>query len=82
MNSPRDLLLTLFDEKFTGRVVIPHDVQYLGMTAQDLCRLNQCRIVHFMFHDRVSFGGSLIAVGSQLLVHSNTPVGWLAEFTS
>jgi hypothetical protein len=33
---------------------LPHDVQYLGMTAQDLCRLDQCRIVHFMFHDRVT----------------------------
>jgi hypothetical protein len=51
---------------------LPHDVQFLGMTAQDLCRLNQCRIVHFMFHDRVSFGGAIIAVGSLYL--------WLAEF--
>ena len=51
---------------------LPHDVQYLGMTAQDLCRLDQCRIVHFMFHDRVSFGGALIAVGSLYL--------WLVEF--
>jgi hypothetical protein len=51
---------------------LPHDVQYLGMTAQDLCRLDQCRIVHFMFHDRVSFGGALIAVGSLYL--------WLTEF--
>src|SRR5947209_5614476 len=39
---------------------LPHDVQYLGMTAKDLCGLDQCRIVHFMFHDRVSFGGALI----------------------
>jgi hypothetical protein len=51
---------------------LPHDVQYLGMTAQDLCHLHQCRIVHFMFHDRVSFGGALIAVGSLYL--------WLTEF--
>jgi hypothetical protein len=51
---------------------LPHDVQFLGMTARDLCRLDQCRIVHFMFHDRVSFGGALIAVGSLYL--------WLAEF--
>jgi hypothetical protein len=51
---------------------LPHDVLYLGMTAQDLCRLDQCRIVHFMFHDRVSFGGALIAVGSLYL--------WLNEF--
>jgi hypothetical protein len=51
---------------------LPHDVQYLGMTAQDLCRLDQCRIVHFMFHDRVSFGGALIAVGALYM--------WLTEF--
>jgi hypothetical protein len=51
---------------------LPHDVEYLGMTAHDLCHLDQCRIVHFMFHDRVSFGGSIIAVGSLYL--------WLAEF--
>jgi hypothetical protein len=51
---------------------LPQDVQYLGMTAHDLCQLDQCRIVHFMFHDRVSFGGSIIAVGSLYL--------WLAEF--
>lgn len=51
---------------------LPHDVQYLGMTAQDLCRLDECRIVHFMFHDRVSFGGALIAIGSLYM--------WLVEF--
>jgi hypothetical protein len=51
---------------------LPHDVDYLGMTAKDLCRLDQCRIVHFMFHDRVSFGGSLISIGSLYL--------WLTEF--
>ncbi|MCE9531094.1 MAG: hypothetical protein K8T89_08215 [Planctomycetes bacterium] len=36
---------------------------FLGMTAQDLCARHECRIVHFMIHDRVSFGGSLIAIG-------------------
>ena len=51
---------------------LPQDVQYLGMTANDLCRLDQCRVVHFMFHDRVSFGGAIIAVGFLYL--------WLAEF--
>jgi hypothetical protein len=51
---------------------LPHDVQFLGMTARDLCGLNQCRIVHFMFHDRVSFGGALVAVGALYL--------WLTEF--
>ena len=43
---------------------LPHDEDFLGMTAQQLCSMNGCRIVHFMFHDRVSFGGALIAVGT------------------
>jgi MFS family permease len=46
----------------TGKL-LPHDEQFLGMTAQNLCAMHECRIVHFMIHDRVSFGGSLIAIG-------------------
>jgi len=42
---------------------LPHDIAFLGMTAQDLCALHECRIVHFMIHDRVAFGGALIAIG-------------------
>jgi hypothetical protein len=44
--------------------LLPHDVRFLGMTAPELCGLHGCRIVHFMVHDRISFGGSLIATGS------------------
>src|SRR5262245_60400438 len=51
---------------------LPHDVQFLGMTAEELCTIRECRIVHFMLHDRVSFGGAIIAVGTLYL--------WLAEF--
>lgn len=51
---------------------LPHDVHYLGMTADELCRIADCRIVYFMFHDRVAFGGALIAIGALYL--------WLAEF--
>lgn len=51
---------------------LPHDVEYLGMFPEELCAINECRIVHFMFHDRVSFGGAIIAVGMLYL--------WLAEF--
>lgn len=42
---------------------LPHDVAFLGMQPNDLCALHQCRIVHFIFHDRVSFGGTLVAIG-------------------
>ena len=49
---------------------LPHDEHFLDMTAAELCSVHGCRIVHFMIHDRVSFGGSIIAIG--LLYH------WLA----
>lgn len=51
---------------------LPHDVKFLGMTAEQLCGIQSCRIVYFMFHDRVAFGGALISVGSLYM--------WLAEF--
>jgi hypothetical protein len=51
---------------------LPHDVAFLEMAPQELCRINECRIVHFMIHDRVSFGGSLIAIGMLY--------AWLATF--
>jgi hypothetical protein len=54
------------------RHFLPHDVAFLGMTPEQLCAINECRIVHFMIHDRVSFAGSLIAIGTLYL--------WLAEF--
>ena len=44
------------------REFLPHDVAFLGMTAADLCAIAACRVVGFMFHDRVAFGGTLIAV--------------------
>lgn len=51
---------------------LPHDVAFLGMTPEELCRVNECRIVHFMIHDRIAFGGALIALGTLYL--------WLVEF--
>jgi hypothetical protein len=42
---------------------LPHDEQFFGMNASDLCTLHGCRVVHFMVHDRVSFGGALVAIG-------------------
>jgi len=54
------------------REFLPQDVTFLGMTAKDLCAIADCRIVRFMFHDRVAFGGTLIAVATLYL--------WLALF--
>jgi hypothetical protein len=51
---------------------LPHDVAFLGMQPAELCGLHGCRIVHFIFHDRTSFGGTLIAIGVLYL--------WLLEF--
>ena len=51
---------------------LPHDTAYLGMTAQQLCALHGCRILHFMIHDRISFGGVLIGIGVMYL--------WLCVF--
>jgi dihydroorotate dehydrogenase len=43
--------------------LLPYDTAYLQMTMTELCDRNACRIVHFMAHDRVSFGGSIISIG-------------------
>src|SRR5258708_23237061 len=51
---------------------LPHDTAYLGMDAGQLCKFYGCRVVHFMMHDRVSFGGLLLPIGVMYL--------WLAEF--
>ena len=51
---------------------LPHDERYLGLTAEQLCAHDGCRIVHFMRHNRASFGGALVALGLLYL--------WLAEF--
>ena len=52
---------------------LPHDVEYLHMTCSGLVlRYDQCKVVHFMFHDRVSFGGAIMGIGIMYL--------WLAEF--
>ncbi len=47
---------------FGGRF-LPHDERFLGMTAAELCSLHGCRIVHFMLHDRIAFGGALVVIG-------------------
>ena len=45
------------------RQFLPHDVRFLGLTAEQLCAVHGCRIVHFMIHDRIAFGGTLVAIG-------------------
>jgi hypothetical protein len=67
---------------------LPHDIQFLGMTARELCDLNACRIVHFMIHDRVSFGGTLVALSILYLwlihypLRARQPWAWWALLVS
>ncbi|MBI3942423.1 MAG: hypothetical protein HY326_05365 [Chloroflexi bacterium] len=51
---------------------LPQDAQFLGMTADQLCGIDNCRVLAFMIHDRVAFGGALIGIGLLYM--------WLAEF--
>ena len=43
---------------------LPHDVYALGFDARQLASAASPRVVNFMFHDRVAFGGTLLAIGS------------------
>src|SRR5215471_9209365 len=52
--------------------LLPHDMQALGMDATTLGRHSTPNLVKFMFHDRVAFGGTLIAIGAAYL--------WMIEF--
>src|SRR5579872_7376980 len=42
---------------------LPQDVHALGFDARQLAAAANIRVVHFMFHDRVAFGGTMLAVG-------------------
>jgi hypothetical protein len=42
---------------------LPQDVHALGFDARQLAAASNIRVVHFMFHDRVAFGGTMLAVG-------------------
>lgn len=58
-------------QSLTGHL-LPHDSQALGMDAASLSRMGNHRLLMFMFHDRVAFGGTLLAIGSAYW--------WLSEF--
>ncbi|HEX3598986.1 MAG TPA: hypothetical protein VHU84_02515, partial [Lacipirellulaceae bacterium] len=51
---------------------LPHDIAFLGMDSGELRAIADGRLVYFMMHDRVSFGGAILGVGTLYL--------WLAEF--
>jgi hypothetical protein len=47
--------------------LLPQDVAYLGISGVELRRLEEGRVLDFMFHDRVAFGGTLVAIGTLYL---------------
>lgn len=51
---------------------LPHDIAFLQISADELCVVADCRIVAFMFHDRVAFAGALLAIAILYL--------WLVAF--
>jgi hypothetical protein len=63
--------LLVIVQSVTGHF-LPHDVAYLGLDAVQLSVYQEGTITKFMFHDRISFGGSIMAVGFLYM--------WLAEF--
>jgi len=60
----------VFVQSYIGEF-LPHDTIYLGLNATELGKINPM-IVNFMFHDRVSFGGTIISTGVIYI--------WLSEF--
>ena len=52
----------LIVQSITGHF-LPHDLEAIGMTAEQLTYYKNGRIAKFMIHDRVSYGGSLVSVG-------------------
>ena len=54
------------------RQLLPHDLAYLDMTPAEIEALADGRVMGFMVHDRVSWGGSLFAVGAMMM--------WLVAF--
>jgi hypothetical protein len=52
--------------------LLPHDSYAIGMDATALLKAGNRRLLGFMFHDRVAYGGSLLAIGFGYL--------WVAEF--
>lgn len=52
--------------------LLPQDSHAIGMDSMALMHAGNRRLLGFMFHDRVAYGGSLVAIGAGYL--------WLAAF--
>jgi dihydroorotate dehydrogenase len=49
--------------------LLPNETSYLGIGVNQLCAIDNCRLVEFMSHGRMSYAGTLMAAGVML--------GWL-----
>ena len=54
--------------------LLPHDSQAIGMDAAGLTHAANKRLLGFMFHDRVSYGGTLISIGCGYLWIAGVPL--------
>lgn len=54
--------------------LLPHDESFLRMTTAQLTQLRDGRVLHFMIHDRISFGGAIFAVGVLYLYIAAVPL--------
>lgn len=52
--------------------LLPHDSRAIGMDSSSLVHAGNRHLLGFMFHDRVAYGGTLVAIGFGYL--------WLAAF--
>lgn len=62
--------------------LLPQDSQAIGMDARALEQAANHRLLGFMFHDRVAYGGSLLAAGAGYLWLAGFPLGRRAAWAS
>lgn len=53
---------------------LPHELRFLGMTLTELRAMADGRVADFMAHDRVAFGGTLIAISTLTLWLIHVPL--------
>jgi hypothetical protein len=60
--------------------LLPHDSHALGMDSIGLIHAGNRHLLGFMFHDRVAYGGSLLAIGAGYLWLVNFPMSTRAAW--
>ena len=62
--------------------LLPQDSHAIGMDAPALAHAANHRLLGFMFHDRVAYGGTLLAIGAGYLWLAAFPLGFRAAWAS